>query len=131
MTHVYKLVCFSLVHLSRVSSMYRALALDGERKRSFSHLCSEIRYFYYLFTWFWLCWVFAALRAFLCCCNRGYSHCRVQAPGAAARRLSHGSQVLERSLSSCGLAALRHMAYGIFLGQGSSPALAGGLFTTE
>ena len=51
MTHVYKLVCFSLVHLSCVSSMYSVLALDGDRKRFFSHLCSEIMYilFVYLF----------------------------------------------------------------------------------
>ena len=66
--------------------MYRALALDGERKRFFFLICVlKSGIFYYLFVYFWLCWVFVALRAFLYYSNWGLL--LLQGTGSRAYRL--------------------------------------------
>ena len=81
----------------------------------------------FAFTYFWLCWVFVALRAFSSCDARashrgGFSGCGAQAVGCMGFR-SSGFWALEHRLTSCSAAC------GILPGQGSieptSPALAG------
>ena len=106
-----------------------------------------------LFTYFWLCWVFVAVRrlslvavsgATLCCSEQSshcgaFSCCRAQALGAwasvvvACRLSSCGSRALEYRLSSCGTWAqlLRGMWHHPGPGlEPLSPALAGGFLTT-
>ena len=84
-----------------------------------------------MFIYFWLCWVFTAVQAFLCV-SGGYS--------LEVRELLIGeaSLVAEHRLSSTGSVAGTHavscpMAYRIFPDQelNVSPALVGKFFTTE
>ena len=97
-----------------------------------------------LFIYFWLCWVFVAVRGLLSIAVHWLlivvaSLCRARAPGAqasavVAHRLSSCSLwALERRLSSCGAQAQLLCGMWDPLGPGIepvSPALAGGLSTT-
>ena len=105
-----------------------------------SNFATGILIFIYLFIYFWLRWVFVAVRGLsLVAASGGFSCCGARALGAwasvvVARGLSScDSQALERRLSSCGTRAqlLRGMwdppRPGI---EPASPALAGGFLTT-
>ena len=114
--------------------------------------CLHSFYFLIICFYFWLCWVFVAVRGLsliaaskgyssLRCAAycRGFSCCRAQALGTwasvvVARRLSScGSRALEHRLSSCGTQALLLRGMWDLPGPGLepvSPALAGRFLTT-
>ena len=56
----------------------------------------------YLSTYFWLCWVFASVRAFSSCGERGPLFIAVRGPLTIAASLVEEHRLQTRRLSSCG-----------------------------